>query len=54
MSAVSASHIALTSLVATAFVEKSIHTISQSGRPSTYPVLRGPDFNVVDALLADV
>ena len=54
MGAVSAGHITLTGLVATAIIDEETYTISQSGFPSTYTWLRDPDCLVVGALLADV
>ena len=54
MGAVSAGHITLTGFVAPAIIDEETHTISRSGWPSTYTLLRDPDFNVVGALLVDV
>lgn len=57
MGAVSAGHIILTGLVATAAImAEETHTRSRSGwrSTSTYTLLQDPDSNVVGAVLADV
>lgn len=54
MGAVSAGHITLTGIVATAVIDEESYTISRSGLPSTYTWLQDPDCLVVGALLADV
>ena len=54
MGAVSAGHITLTGLFATAIIDEGPHTISRSGLPSTYTLLGHPERLVVGALLADV
>ena len=54
MGAVSAGHITLTGLVATAIIDEESYSISQSGRSSTYTWLRDPHGILVGALLADV
>lgn len=54
MGAVSAGHITLTGIVATAIIDEETYTISQLGLPSAYTWLRDPDGLVVGALLADV
>ena len=54
MGAVSAGHITLTGLVATAIIDKETFTINRSGWDSTYVWLRDPEGLIVGALLADV
>ena len=54
MGAVSAGHITLTGIVATAIIDEETYNISRWGFPSTYTWLRDPDGFVVGALLADV